>query len=426
MPTVTSLDAACREFEGSEIKVEDDRARIARIISVFEGSNPSLLSVRDVRYIAAAIGSYDAIDERKIFAILQEVERRRDSRLTRAVFKALLASYSDENTRALLRNFVASRGSELSRDTQQFCEKSGVLKSDGHLASLATQLVEASNLTFFCVTRGIASNILSTRYGHELKIASIKAALAGANVESVKRTLDWAFSATGGTPTGDFYEVCLSPFQDVTPRQEVQTLVMSVLVRKFGDPRIREWPLLVGAGGARRREGCLTTIRRWLSIEYLDLFIRIIEETAVDHQFAPRKRFWLRYFEKGVISDLTLVLASDATSVARRTRGQNSESEYMKWSSLTSSQPNQSVLLMRLGDLIIAEWSHSGAMRFWRANSKAAPRFHRDEYTGSDLRTDSIKVQTSSGYRDSIIHSANGQWMTAASDAIEFHTGVRI
>jgi hypothetical protein len=206
----------------------------------------------------------------------------------------------------------------------------------------------------------------------------------------------------------------------------VQKALTGTLVRKFDDPRISDWPRLAGKNGEERKAACLSTIKRWLSIEYLDLFIRIIEETAVDHQFKPRKRFWLKYFEKGVISDLTLILANDATAVARRARGETSDSEYMKWASLNLALPNQSVLLMRIGDLVIAEWSHSGAMRFWKAGSKDAPEFHSKEYSASVLRNRSIRVKVGGGYRDSIVHTPNGQWMSSASDAIEFHTGVRV
>ena len=76
---------------------------------------------------------------------------------------------------------------------------------------------------------------------------------------------------------------------------------------------------------------CVATIKRWLSIEYLDLFIKIIEKTAEDRQFKPRKAFWLKYFEKGVISDLTLALASDANAIARKMRNQADNAEYMQW-----------------------------------------------------------------------------------------------
>jgi hypothetical protein len=199
-----------------------------------------------------------------------------------------------------------------------------------------------------------------------------------------------------------------------------------VLVTKFGDPRIRVWPSPRGRDGELRRDACVATIKRWLSIEYLDLFIKIIEATAEDRQFKPRKNFWLKYFEKGVVSDLTLVLAADAGNIARRMRGQKDDAEYMQWANLNLALPNQSVLLMRLGDLIIAEWSHNGAMRFWKADDRSAPVFHLREYSGSSLRNGSIEIKVGNGTRDALIHQPNGQWMVWARNAIEHHTGVSV
>lgn len=153
--------------------------------------------------------------------------------------------------------------------------------------------------------------------------------------------------------------------------------------------------------------------------------MKIIEETAEDRQFKPRKAFWLKYFEKGVISDLTLILASDADRIARKMRARTNNVEYMKWATLNAALSNQSVLLMQIGDLVIAEWSHSGAMRFWKANTKVAPEFHATDYLSSKLRNGSLKVKVGGQLRDSIVHYENGDWMKWARDAIEYHTSVK-
>jgi hypothetical protein len=238
--------------------------------------------------------------------------------------------------------------------------------------------------------------------------------------------LNWSFAGINGVPLSDYYEAILEPFEAKAPSSDVQKLLMSTLVRKFRDPRIHPWPRLTGADGEWRREKCVETMKKWLSIEYLDLFIQIIEATAVDSQFTPRKHFWLRYFEQGVISDLTLILATDADSVARKARGRQDGAEYMKWATLDFADAKQSVLLMRLGDLVIAEWSHNGAMRFWKASDRAAPVFHLNEYSARILRSGGLKIKVGNEYRPAIVHQQNGQWMRWARDAIEFHTGIRV
>jgi hypothetical protein len=98
-------------------------------------------------------------------------------------------------------------------------------------------------------------------------------------------------------PLGDFYEAMLLRFESQVPSPSVQKALLRKAVEQYGDPRINEWPGLTGLDGNLRREKCVSIIKRWLSIEYLDLFIEIIEKTAVDRQFAPRKSFWLKYFQ---------------------------------------------------------------------------------------------------------------------------------
>jgi hypothetical protein len=425
LPSSAALGDACKKFEVASERTEEDIERLRRILASFRIGEAALLSRRDLRWIAAGIGSSPLISLNEISAIVAEIGRRPDRRLIRAVFRALLASYRDESIREVLRSFVAGYVHALSSNIRRFSEQSKILDGDGHLDALSKCLAESDDIYSCALSNGLSSDILAGNYGIELKLASIRDALKLSDAKAIERASDWVFDGIKGRPIGDFYETILSPFEAKSPPPDVQKVLMSVLVRKFGDPRIDAWPGLTGQGGAFRRDGCIATLKRWLSIEYLDLFIKIIEATA-DAQFKPRKSFWSRYFEKGVISDLTLVLAADANDVARRTRGQQENAEYMKWAKLNSASPAQSVLLMRLGDLIIAEWSHSGAMRFWKADDKSAPEFHLSDYDARGLRDGGLQIRVGAGYRPSVRHDPNGQWMIWARNAIEFHTGVRV
>jgi hypothetical protein len=334
LPFATALQDACETFQVTSGHTEEDKARLSRVLASFQNLMAPSLGNRDIRFIAAAIGSSSSIGENEVTAILTEIERRQDERLVRSTFKALLASYRDDAIRNRLRTFLLDHFSALTSSIQRYAGESGILEGDGNLAAFGRELSQSKDIFHFCVSKGITSNILSTNYGTELKLASIRAALTNPEPKVVQGLFSWLFADISGTPIGDYYEAILAPFQKMVPSADVQKMLMSTLVKKFKDPRIEDWPRLGGKNNEARRAACLSTIKRWLSIEYLDLFIRIIEATAVDHQFKPRKNFWLKYFEKGVISDLTLILASDANAVARKTRGQNGESEYMKWASL--------------------------------------------------------------------------------------------
>lgn len=163
-------------------------------------------------------------------------------------------------------------------EIRRFSERSGVLQGDEHLGRLGESLCGAKDINTFCLSKGISSKILASNYGTELKLAAIRKAATLTNAPLLQQVLNWSFSGASGTPIGDYYEAMLSPFELKAPPPDVQKLLMSTLVIKFDDPRISDWPGLKGADGEARRSSCVATIRRWLSIEYLDLFIRIIED----------------------------------------------------------------------------------------------------------------------------------------------------
>lgn len=423
IPEIAKLSAACARFRSSDAGRRNYAGRLGEILAQIRTGELHSITRRNVRFVLAAAGMWAETTPGDLLPIIAELERRNDDGLYRASLSALLATYQNKTFSDVMREFLRRHIHALRAGTRLFVDQSGILETND-LTPFAQRAVDSNNLQIFCVEKGISANILASNYGTALKLEALRLA-ARSDDENLLRTVsDWAFSGIVGTPVGAFYEAMLYGVSSETPSPSVQKIIVSVLVEKFGDPRLEPWPGLTGANNERRREYCVTTVRRWLSIEYLDLFIRIIEDTAEDRQFKPRKDFWLKYFEKDAVSDITLILASDAGRIARRKRAELENGEHMQWATLSNSLQNQSVLLMRIGDLIIAEWSHSGAIRFWNARSQNAPRFHEGDYLGAALRNGSIKVKVGSEYRESIIHHENGQWMKWAEQAIRYHTGI--
>jgi hypothetical protein len=367
---------------------------------------------------------HDGFRIEDVMALLTEASRRNDRRCIRASFSSLLFGYQDKSLRELLRSYIGRNLDLLTENNRKFCKLTGILESDEAANSLAALLLLSGNIHQAGFAKGLSPFILSTAYGVELKLACIRWATKNLKMGRLEQALSFALDDIVGTPQPEFYEAVVYPFLEEAPPPEVQKKITSVLISRYRDPRLFMWPALLGNDGRRRRDACLVAVRRWLSMEYLDLFIRIIEDTA-DDQFMPRKTFWLRYFERGYVTDLTLILATEAGQIAKQAQRASPDTEYMKWSNLSGANSNQSVLLMRLGDLVIAEWSHSGALRFWRATNKAAPQFHKPAYVGQELRRGSMEVRVGDFTRDAIRHDKNGNWTTWARRAIEHHTGIR-
>ncbi|UTD26367.1 EH signature domain-containing protein [Bradyrhizobium sp. WD16] len=418
------LIEACSGYRADSSDLKPSRATLEAIVSRVRTGSLSLVSRRELRVAISAIGLHEGFSTEDVLGLLTEASRRRDKRCIRASLNSLFFCYRDKSLRDILRAYVRQNLDQLMESNRRFCKLTGILEDNQAVNSVATSLLEGNNIHQASLAKGLSTFILSTAYGIELKLACIRLATRNLKPGRLEHALSFAFDNIVGTPPAEFYEALVDPFLHQPPPPDALKKIVGALISRYRDPRLYMWPILLGKDGQRRRDECLVAVRRWLSIEYLDLFIRIIEETA-DDQFMPRKKFWLRYFEKGHVTDLTLILASDAGRVAKQAQRASPDTEYMKWSHLTGANSNQSVLLMRLGDLVIAEWSHSGALRFWRDGDKGAPEFHKPTYVGQELRRASMEVRIGDFMRDAIRHDKNGSWTTWARRAIEHHTGIR-
>lgn len=87
-----------------------------------------------------------------------------------------------------------------------------------------------------------------------------------------------------------------------------------------------------------------------------------------------------------------------------------------------ATSPASCVLLMRIGDLVIAEFNHNGKCRFWKASHKNAPALIHEEYLDSVLRVDSPACN------EAFVHggSLNYTWQRKFRDFINKHTSCHI
>ena len=427
-PKGIAVKNACVRFEAAApVQFDEDaQDRIHRILRAFAQQRQTELNHRDIRFIASVIGSEFVTKSDQFRAILRELTRRDDPRLYRALFVSFLNYYQSQEVRSSIRECLKPRVNVFRSDVANFIHASNILVADEGLDAFAATLAAGRNLYSACIANGVSSRIISSNYGTELKVAVLTRVMRGDADEAIELCLDWIFNGVQGVPVGNYYEAMISPYELRQPRPSLQRILMSRVIEKYKDPRLYPWPIPSGPNGERRRDSCVSILKRWLSIQYLDLFIDIIEATAVDRQFKPRKQFWLQYFEKDKISDVTLILATDASNVARRMRSEAGNADYMQWAKLIQAASDQSVLLMRLGDLVIAEWSHNGAIRFWKVGAKSAPEFHLREYEGSQLRQNSLSIRVGNSNRSSIRHHENGEWMRWAANTIKHFTGVTV
>ncbi|EPR43453.1 hypothetical protein dsx2_2304 [Desulfovibrio sp. X2] len=167
-------------------------------------------------------------------------------------------------------------------------------------------------------------------------------------------------------------EGLLMPFARRRVPLSYKDRVRDFLLKRLGDPR------MVSRGWQGVPEEAKAVIKGWLVENSLEDFFRILTATA-DPIWTYRRDFWRTYLQKGVITEAWVALGSKARSLAKRAF----DGEYGE---LVGALGTQSVLLMRIGGLTIAEWSHSGACRIWLTPTGVTPDFYKLTYGAASLR----------------------------------------
>ena len=216
----------------------------------------------------------------------------------------------------------------------------------------------------------------------------------------------------------------LAPWTRATPPAEHQRLVMGRLSERIGDPRIKPaiWAALADELG-RQDTGvevaaAFDVLRRWLvRTSVRDFFDIIARTTDRPDQWADRRAFWESYLDAGHITDAWFALGSQAGQRARRFfKDGLPNCARLEGSGATATQ---SALLMRIGDLQMAEWSDNGSCRFWPVQSRGAPPMYQSVHYAAVLRTMNAEPGCAP-----LAHQGVGTWQKKFARRVYERTGV--
>lgn len=179
----------------------------------------------------------------------------------------------------------------------------------------------------------------------------------------------------------------LTPWLSNAPPKAYQDRMGKLMVARVGDPRFdsAKWDALLGR--SVEAQAIITLLRRWLTDQTVREFFKVVTHTTDDLvQWRERETFWLAYLDAELIDDAWFALGTKADDLIR-SKGEKSEVGYgLIEGSRQYADPSHSSLILSIGDLRIAEWSHSGACRFWRDKDRTAPKPYGKKYFGYQLR----------------------------------------
>jgi len=210
-------------------------------------------------------------------------------------------------------------------------------------------------------------------------------------------------------------ETLLLPFADRGAPETVQRIVLDTLLERIGDPRTRPQNWV-------RMEQAAAVARRWLMGESLKQFLEIVDDTADQDHWEYRRAFWEAYYNKKWIQEAWVAFGPVGANRAHQAFGRHASFGRLRQDG-KQVMSGHAVLLMRIGDYTIADWSHNGRCIIWHSYDPAAPKLYRSTYTSGDLAPGPAPL---GGLEQSHHGSHNYGWQHKVAAFIADATGLRL
>lgn len=243
----------------------------------------------------------------------------------------------------------------------------------------------------------------------------------------VLRLLDWNKQLPAAVVKTDlrvlFADALLKHWGSVKPADSIKGVLIEFFVRVYGDPRFENHRQFQWKGVSPQALG---TLLNWMTGDTLRAFINLLKHTA-DDIWMYRQKFWMAYYEKGHIDEAWLALGQDALFAVKRFTADTKGMGYGRLEGGAAN--NQSVMFLRIGDIVFTEWSHNGSLRAFRHGFDQAPVMYQRSYHGTDLRSAvSMDFHGGMNMNPGLVHSHSdkGTWQRKARDFIRIHTGVKM
>jgi hypothetical protein len=206
----------------------------------------------------------------------------------------------------------------------------------------------------------------------------------------------------------------LMPWTERSPTEDIKEKISAFLLGHLKDPRLpinaKEW---VGVP-----DDAVAVLRKWLTGVALEQFFEVVDQVAQEHMWRFRRAFWLAYYNADAINDAWVLFGPNAQNYARHAFGKTQS--YGSLEKGYQVQSDHSVLLMKVGKLTIADWSHNGKCHIWRDGNASSPKLYLNRYSRSDV----VRGSDNDGQ---VHHGSDyGTWQRQVATYIRTHTGISL
>lgn len=275
---------------------------------------------------------------------------------------------------------------------------------------------------------GMRSGDVRTTFGSQCLRAALEileADASGRHLERLRKVAKLALDDEGNLKSKSRADgvarALIRPFSGTIPDDATLPEFQDLLLRLFKDPRL-------SSSSWQRMPEEADAFRRWLTSQNLKQFLEVTRIVAKD-MFKYRDKFWRAVYDANLIDESWVVFAEDGRREAISAFG--TALSFATFEKGGRKTRDQAVLLLRMGDRMVVEWSHDGKVYIFDDHEdERCPKLYRRTYFDGDLRLDygfgeETRTKKSVFARN---HSAPDHytWQDAVAERIEYLTGVKI
>lgn len=286
--------------------------------------------------------------------ILSKLDFSKTSHLRRVVSVYLL-NYDNTPKTKLLRERLDVIQEVDSVSLKKIFTSRDKLFSENHMANLSKFLTQKLSVTGVIEEFGLSNFYKASNFVQTALINFFRSNVA--NISDQFEILD-ELDAEFDTYKNVFPVIADRLIQSVALTGFGKKKCIEIFYRRLGDPRFGymrfNWDKI--------SEESKTIFLRWLVEDDLEIFFKIIKQTALDRMWRYREKFWRAYLPH--ISNTWIFLGKDAKRIARELGDKN-----MGHGNLDGGVREQSVFVFQIQNFIFLEWSHNGKLSVYKSET---------------------------------------------------------
>ena len=146
----------------------------------------------------------------------------------------------------------------------------------------------------------------------------------------------------------------------------------------------------------RRPSGPQGHLLGWMTRENIQFFLDVVSAVETSHMWAPRKRFWLGLYEEGLVDEAWVAFSPVAVRTAKRIKASRGNPDTLGFGAQTArgGRAQTSLLILRIGNCLVVEGSHSYKVHVFRSSDPAAPSLFQPRYDCESIRLRAREART--------------------------------